>query len=133
MDPCNTTTNCYCVYYLSKESKDALLHKFKQEGTVGLQKQFVYGMLSSSSDDDGYLRCFKVSENIFLYRDGLSNVLQMYIRVNIGCDLTDEELGKQTHGFFNSPKIALVSAFGKILSNSKRPSKSVGCFILLQE
>ena len=28
----------------------------------------------------------------------------MYIRVNIGCDLTDEELGKQTHGFFNSPK-----------------------------
>jgi hypothetical protein len=28
----------------------------------------------------------------------------MYIRVNIGCDLSDKELGKQTSGVFNSPK-----------------------------
>jgi hypothetical protein len=34
-------------------------------------------MLSSLSDDDGFVRCFKVSENMFLCRDGLSNVLQL--------------------------------------------------------
>jgi hypothetical protein len=28
----------------------------------------------------------------------------MYIRVYLGCDLTMEELGKQTSGLFNSPK-----------------------------
>jgi hypothetical protein len=73
-----SNSNCYCVYYLSKESKEALLQEFNKKETVGLQKQHVYDMLSSSSDDDGFSRCFKVSENMmFLCRHGLSNVLQL--------------------------------------------------------
>jgi hypothetical protein len=68
--PCNPKTNCYCVYYLLKELKDTLLHEFKKKATIGMQKQYVYGMLSSSSDDDGYLRCFKVSENLFAHAGG---------------------------------------------------------------
>jgi hypothetical protein len=35
----------------------------------------------------------------------------MYIRVYLGCDLTMEDLGKQTSGFFNSPKNRLRVGF----------------------
>jgi hypothetical protein len=77
MFPCDPKNNCYCVYYLLKESKEALLQEFNKKETVGLQKQYVYDMLSSSSDDDGFSRCFKVPENMFLCRHGLSNVLQL--------------------------------------------------------
>jgi hypothetical protein len=71
------------------------LHKFKQEETVGLQKQFVYGMLSSLSDEDGYLRCFKVSENLFLCRDGLSNVLQLSHRKKQSIVPSSKLIGKR--------------------------------------
>jgi hypothetical protein len=35
----------------------------------------------------------------------------MYIRVYLGCDLTEDELGKQTSGFFNSQKNRLRVGF----------------------
>jgi hypothetical protein len=83
MEPCDPKNNCYCVYYLSKEFKEAIFQEFKKKATVRLQKQYVYDMLSSSSDDDGFLLCFKVSDNNFLCRDGLLNVLQLESRCKI--------------------------------------------------
>jgi hypothetical protein len=77
MEPCDPKTNCYCFHYLSKESKSALLKEFHQKQTKVMQKQYVYGMLSSSSDDDGYLQCFKVSDNLFFCRDGISKFLRL--------------------------------------------------------
>jgi hypothetical protein len=77
MEPCDPKTNCYCFHYLLNESKSALLNEFHQKWTKVTQKQYVYGMLSSSSDDDGYLRCFKNSDNLFLCRDGISKVLRL--------------------------------------------------------
>jgi hypothetical protein len=97
MEPCHPKNNYYCVYYLLKESKDALLHTFKQDGTVGLQKQFVYGMLSSSSNDDGFLRCFKVTKNIFLCHEGLLTVLQLSCSKKQSIVPSSKLIGKRYH------------------------------------
>jgi hypothetical protein len=50
------------------------------------------------------IRCFK--DAYFRPHSG-----PMYIRVYLGCDLTEDELGKQTSGFFNSQKNRLRVGF----------------------
>jgi hypothetical protein len=76
LQPCNLQTNCFCYSKLSEEQKDHLISKFKIFRDVAKQKQFIYGMLSLESDDDGYERCFQISEGIFLCRLGLVKALK---------------------------------------------------------
>jgi hypothetical protein len=54
-----------------------MLTEYQNINDVAQQKLLVAAMLSSSSDDDGYEQCFKVLDNQFLCRIGLSHVLQL--------------------------------------------------------
>jgi hypothetical protein len=70
--------------------------------------QSAYGRYKSLSDTSKFPK--KKETLIRYFKDAYfrPHPGQMYIRVNIRCDLSDEELGKQTSGFFNSKKTALV-------------------------
>jgi hypothetical protein len=77
LQPCNSKTNCFCYSKLSQEQKDHLCSDFQKFRDVAKQKQFVYRMLSSESDDDGYEHCFQISEGKYLCRIALVKALDL--------------------------------------------------------
>jgi hypothetical protein len=70
-------TTCTCRKELSYEHNGKLLNEFSKLYEIAKQKQFVRGMLGVSCDGECYTRCFKVAENHFLCRSGVSTVLQL--------------------------------------------------------
>jgi hypothetical protein len=79
MQSCHPKSKCCCFHYLSDEQKSRLVSDFEKLALIAKQKQFIHAMLSSSSDDDGYERCFKVDENLYLCREGLCKVLKLQL------------------------------------------------------
>jgi hypothetical protein len=79
MQSCHPKSKCWCFHYLSDEQKSRLVSDFEKLALIAKKKQFVHAMLSSSSDDDGYERCFKVDENLYLCREGLCKVLKLQL------------------------------------------------------